>query len=659
MKNLLSILIFCFILFIGIKAECLAQTKIEIDSLDSKNNFKSSSCDTIKTIRNPFNKGNFIAWQDLVKGRISGVQITPYDGSPGANFSIIMRGAASLNRDEQPLIYLNDMPITFGSDEFGNLLSTINPKDIDSIQFLKNASETVAFGAGAHNGVILINMKEASTRKKLDISFTNAASFSFRKNQIDVLNSDEYRSEMINFLEGNQEDLNLLGNSDTDWQDEVYRTGFGRDHHLSAAGNINKFKYRLGIGLSNKDGVLKKSNYKRNSIHLNISKEFFNSLQLTFNANLSDSQENVGNKEAISDAYSFDPTLPANENSGAYYYHEHYGRWYSMNPLWRINNSKNKLNTKQEYWQLNAKYNLPFIDGLALSGLLSKNITDADRITAFEYSENNYSFYNSEDTHYRSNTNLQKIKLDYDLKLNGFVSKLIGGIYYQNQTIREEFERNLEYGESIIKEWFRPKGELKSYGGMFDIEFLDKYTIGTVYRRNKAKDSDYHIDYSGVYFSWNLGKEGFLNTSSLFDEFTLRASYGLHGKSNIKNKYLVPERHHSTNIGIDFSSFNHRLSTSIEYYHLKHKNVIGLIQIAAGSGYSNSILRNIGYISNKGIELSVFAEPIVSKQLKWLLQFNASYNKNELDRFKANDINHLSLPGNYCITSKLIGQIDT
>jgi iron complex outermembrane receptor protein len=635
MKKLLINLIFFFMLINYLEAESLIQTKAENDIFTTREIIDSNTCDTLKTTKNPFNKNDFIAWQDLIKGRISGVQITPNNGNPGSNFSILMRGSASLNREDQPLVYLDGVPIATNSNNFGNLLSTINPKDIESIQFLKNATETVAYGFDSHKGVILIKTKEARTKQKLDISFSNSASFSFYKNHIDVLTADEYRSEMIKFLEGNEEKLSLLGNANTDWQDEIYQTAFGRNHYLSIEGNISNFKYRLGYGITNKDGVLKNSNYKRNSINLNISKEFFKkSLRVGFLANISGVNEKVGDEEAISDAYQFDPTQAANENSSGYQNTTVFNPFY-INPLWRINKSKNKLTTNQDVWQLNAKYNFPFLKNLSLSALVSKSIMDSNREKKFERVVDDYNPNFIENLGYRMNTNLQKLALAHHLNLKGFISKITTGIYYQNQTDRLELseERRRNFLEEKCS---RLKRKLKSYGGNANIELLGKYSFGAVYRKDKNKESDYYIEYSGIDFEWILSKEKFLSESV----FKLRGSYGLLGKNNMDNSYLVSERHHAANIAIDFTSFNNRLSTTIEYYDLRHKDLIGRIPIFSEQGEENYIIDNFGYVSNKGLELSVFAEPIVSKQLKWIIEFTASYNKNKLDKL-ADGINNL------------------
>lgn len=643
MKRFVSILFFCFLLIHCLKADHLKQNRNVKDSLNSKDVVSSLVSDTLKNLINPFNKGDFVAWQDLIKGRISGVQINPINGAPGENFLIMIRGAASLNRDEQPLIYLNGMPVTTSSNSFGNLWSTINPIDIESIEILKNATETATYGLGSHKGVILIKTKESNTKRKLDISFSNSASFSFCRNKIDVLNADEYRSVMINYPDIATSHLDKMGNSNTDWQDEVYRTGFGRDHYLSAAGNLNTFKYRLGFGLSNKDGILKNSNYKRNNLNINISKEFFESLQIGFTANIADIDEKVGEINAISDAYQFDPTQLADENSLKQYYQKTYGRWYYTNPLWRINNSKNKLTTNQEYWQFNAKYYFPFLKELSLSAQVSKNIIDAERVREFQESFDPYNDLRFEDSDYRLNTNLQKIKFEYQHKKDGFISMINTRIYYQNQTDREESGDNIRYGESVQFNRLRQKKDLRSYGNEFDLEFLGKYAIKTAYRRDKAKNSDYYIEYSGIGLEWNLGKEQLLKESTLFDELKLRASYGIQGKSNMDDFRLVPERHHSTNIAIDFVSLNNRLSATVEYYNLHHKNVLGLVSSYFGNGYSNYKIQNLGYITNKGLEFTVFTQPFISKQLKWNLQFNASYNKNELDKFTL-DFNKYIIP---------------
>ena len=193
-----------------------------------------------------FNKGTISSPEQLINGKISGVQIMSASGSPTAGSTIRIRGGASLNASNDPLIVLDGVPLESGgiSGNDNNFLSLINPNDIESMTVLKDASSTAIYGSRASNGVIIITTKRASERLKINFSSNN--SLQVKTKSADMLSTSEFRN--IVTKEGTAGQIALIGNSDTNWNDEIYKIAFGTDNNLSVAGAIKKLPYRVSLG---------------------------------------------------------------------------------------------------------------------------------------------------------------------------------------------------------------------------------------------------------------------------------------------------------------------------------------------------------------------------------------------------------------------------
>ena len=207
-----------------------------------------------------FNKGIISSPEQLISGKISGVQIMSNSGSPTAGSMIRIRGGASLNASNDPLIVLDGVPLETGgiSGNSGNFLALINPNDIESMTVLKDASSTAIYGSRASNGVVIITTKKAAG-DKLTIDFSTTNSIQMETKLADMLSTDQFRQVVENT--GSAGQISLLGNTNTNWNNEIYKSAFGTDNNLSLSGSLKKkLPYRLSLGYYNQDGIVETDN---------------------------------------------------------------------------------------------------------------------------------------------------------------------------------------------------------------------------------------------------------------------------------------------------------------------------------------------------------------------------------------------------------------
>ena len=266
------------------------------------------------------NRGAVTSPDQLLLGKVPGLLVTPASGEPGTGAQIRIRGNASLNASNNPLIVIDGVPVTGdGGAGMGNPLSTVNPDDIDTYTVLKDASATAIYGSRASNGVIIITTKKGKG-SKMQVSYNSSYTVKNNADQIDVLSGKEYADYMTNVYQANGSDAekiqSLLGYNgkiyDTNWQDMIYRTAFSTDHALSVYGNNEEgnFPYRVSVGANYDQGTVRGGDNTRVNASVNLSPKFFDE-HLTVNLNVKGlyNKSNWTNN-AVGDALSYDPTKP-------------------------------------------------------------------------------------------------------------------------------------------------------------------------------------------------------------------------------------------------------------------------------------------------------------------------------------------------------------
>lgn len=273
------------------------------------------------------NKGLTVSPQDMIAGKVAGVNVATSTGQPGGGSAIRIRGGSSLTASNDPLIVIDGVVMSSGSVEgLSNPLSSVNPTDIESFTVLKDASATAIYGSRASNGVIIITTKKGKTGS-VKINYSGNVSVSTRKNKIDVMTGDEYRDFIINnpnATEAMITAVNLYPGVNTDWQDEVMRTAVSTEHNISAYGSVKDYlPYRVSFGYTNQNGILKTSNFERYTGSVSLTPKFFDDhLNMNLNAKGIYIKNQFADTGAVAGAVSFDPTKPVkNDNNkfGGYF----------------------------------------------------------------------------------------------------------------------------------------------------------------------------------------------------------------------------------------------------------------------------------------------------------------------------------------------------
>jgi TonB-dependent starch-binding outer membrane protein SusC len=639
-----------------------------------------------------FQKGNIASAEQLLQGKVAGLQITTGGGSAGGGSRIRIRSGASLNASNDPLIVIDGIPVEGnGIAGSANLLNTINPNDIESMSVLKDASATALYGSRASNGVIIITTKKG-TKGKLRFSYNTLFSVGTVAKTVDVLSGDQVRS-IINAdaaASGNNSYKNILGTANTDWQNEIFRSAIGFDNTVSASGAIANIPFRASIGYLNQNGTLKTNNFKRASASLNLSPKFFSDhLSVNISVKASQTKNVFADEGAIGSAISFDPTKPVlsgNKNWGGYY------EWLqtdlkpidlsTRNPLALLNLRDNTSQVGRLIGNIQLDYKLHFFPDLHVlvnlgidrsSGEGNDNI---DSVSATNYkTKGRFSYYEQ-----KKKSNLADVSLFYTKELKSIKSKVDVLIGHSYQNFLTEVSNFPSFGQdgSLIPNTTpnfatdRPEFRLESYIGRLNFSLQDKYLITASIRRDGSSkfSKDNRVGYFPSFAAaWKLKEEGFLKSVSFVTDLKLRIGWGKTGQQdgigfysylprysfsnssaqyqfgNTFISYLRPEGYEpnlkwentaTSNIGLDFGFLNNRLFGSVDVYKKKTSDLLAEVTVAPGANFANKIVTNVGNTENKGVELVVNTVPVKTKDLSWEFGFNYTYNVTKITNLLRN-----------------------
>ncbi|MBR5102402.1 MAG: SusC/RagA family TonB-linked outer membrane protein, partial [Muribaculaceae bacterium] len=302
------------------------------------------------------NKGLVVSAQDMLGGKVAGLNVTDGGGTPGGGASIRIRGGSSLNANNEPLIVIDGVPMdNNGVKGLANGLSMVNPQDIESFNVLKDASATAIYGSRGSNGVIIITTKKGHKGRAAQVSYNGSMTISTKKKTIDVMTGDEFRSFVKKLYEGNPREADAiaaLGTANTDWQSEIYRTALSHDHNIQVSGAVaDMIPYRVSLGYTNQQGILKTSDFERYTAALNLNPSLLEDhLTLNLNAKYMYANSRFADGGAIGNAVRMDPTQPVRSDDGRFTNMGGYYAWLAEasalnDPAW---------NTKQN---TNAPYN--------------------------------------------------------------------------------------------------------------------------------------------------------------------------------------------------------------------------------------------------------------------------------------------------------------
>lgn len=642
---------------------------------------KSDLTGSVATVKSKdFNKGLVSSPEQLINGKVSGVQIMSNSGSASAGSTIRVRGGASLNASNDPLIVLDGVPLEQGgiSGNSSNFLSMINPSDIESMTVLKDASSTAIYGSRASNGVIIITTKKGQ-QGAVKVNFNTTNSLQTRAQMVDMLSRDEFVNVINQFGDANQK--SLLGTANTDWNDEVYRTAFGTDNNLSVSGSIDKWlPFRVSVGYYNQSGLVRKDNVERWTGNVVLTPSFFQDhLKLTINAKGTLNNNSFNNGGAVWAAATFNPTIPV------YSGNDKYGGYNEAldadgvpvnagvrNPRGLVDLYDSKSKVSRFIGSMDVDYKVHFLPDLKLHATVGADYAKGDgTIYVPAYAAQSYNKDESlggSDYKYGPQKNENRLLTLYanyakyfeDIKSNVDLTAGYDYQYWKSTTPLYYTKSAAGTNLSTVKA-SDYRHVMLSYYGRINYSFDGKYLLTATVRRDASsrfsKDTRWGT-FPSVALGWTLTEEPWLKNQKVLSNLKLRASYGVTGQQEgignynylpvytysvtgaeafINGQYINtyrPEAYVSDlkwetttswNFGLDFGFLDGRIGGAIDFYTRKTKDLLASVPTAAGTNFSKTILTNVGNVDSKGIEASLNATPIQTKDWEWNLSYNFTW----------------------------------
>lgn len=626
-----------------------------------------------------FNKGMVSSPQELVNGKIAGVQIVNGGGSPNAGSTIRVRGGASLNASNDPLIVLDGVPMEVGGSVSGsgNFLSLINPNDIESMTVLKDASSTAIYGSRASNGVIIITTKKGSG-DGIKVSFQTTNSLSTKTKTSDMLDTDEFIS-IVNEL-GTDRQKSLIGNTRTNWNDEIYRTAFGTDNNLSVSGRATRWlPFRISAGAYCQDGILRTDNAKRFTGNLNLTPKFFND-ELRFQISLKGtySKNRFADTGAIWGGATLNPTIPVYSGSEAFGgYNEAVDALgipvtgALANAVGRLEQYKSTSDVYRLIGNIDVDWNIRWVEGLRLHATAGYDWSKGkghvyvpkEAIAYYTTGGRDYT-YGPQKNQNRLLTVYANYNRDFDALASNVDITL--GYDYQYWKYATPFyaEMNIDGIQQSTTAATDQRHSLISYYGRLNYTLMGRYLLTATVRRDGSsrfsKDNRWGT-FPSVALAWRVSQEDFFEPlRDAVNDLKLRASYGVTGQQDgITNYGYIPvytpgldgaqyqfggnpvytyrpeaynpglkwETTKSWNYGMDIALLSNRFTISADYYTRKTENLLATVPVPAGTNFDKLMLENVGNVDSKGLELAVNAHIIDTKDWSWSITANAAWQR--------------------------------
>lgn len=628
-----------------------------------------------------FNKGSVTTPEQLLMGKVPGVKINSNNGAPGSGSTIRIRGGTSINASNDPLIVIDGVPLDNGGIAgAANPLSLINPNDIETFVVLKDASATAIYGSRGANGVILITTKKGSG-DKINVNFTTNNSLSSIVKYANFLNADDYREVVNDF--GTQNQIDNLGDSSTNWQEQIYRTAYINENNVSISGGIAGVPFRFSAGNKHEEGLLKRHQLDRYATSLNISPKFLNDhIELELNSRYVHTDNFFTDQGAMWAANNFDPTRPILSGDTAYggYYETVFNvganagkpnRLAVRNPLGLINSKNDVSDVNRFIGNAKLTYNTHFLSGLKAVLNVGTDIVNSNGSVMIPATAASNFFDGGYSTRYDMEKSNQLIEglLNYtnaEIAEDHRIDLTAGYSFQEWSTLMPAYPVLSEAGDTTYAAGLPTdtKNALLSYYSRGIYSYKDKYVVTATIRRDGS--SRFSPENRWGWFpsasaAWIISEESFLKNSDFITYLKARVGYGVTGQQDIFSDYpYIPnyvegnstaqyqfgnqfisllrpngydygihwESTASSNIGIDFGLLNDKLSGSFDYYIKETSDLLASVPPLAGTNFTNFILTNVGSMKNEGFEMNLNLGLLNTRTTKIDLGLNATYNKN-------------------------------
>ena len=523
------------------------------------------------------NHGLITNAQEMMQGKIAGVNITSGGGTPGGGATIRIRGGSSLNASNDPLIVIDGLAMdNQGIKGAANPLTMVNPNDIESFTVLKDASATAIYGSRGSNGVIIITTKKGRKGMAPKVSYNGNVSYSVKKKTLDVLDADEYRSFIKSYYGADSEAASLLGNANTNWQDEIFHPAVSSDHNVTVQGGISNMPYRISVGYTDQNGILKTSNFQRTTASVTLNPSLLQD-HLTFNINgkFMYAHNRYANGDAIGDATRMDPTQPIYSSDPKYKNYHGYWQWLDSgaslkdenyttmwnrntvaNPLSRLYEKNDRANSYDYMGNIEADYKIHGFEDLRLHANASGDWANGTQDTDYaNWGPSNFYYGNSGFTYERK----------YNLTFSAYAQ------YYKDFLKTQHFDIMAGYEWSHTKYWgdsfyagiyprttnqvithddgttepaagkpyngstsiWKSESYLVSFFGRANYIAFDRYMItATVRRDGSSRFKEHWATFPSVALGWKINEEAFLKNVKWMDELKLRLGWGKTGQQD-------------------------------------------------------------------------------------------------------------------------------
>lgn len=581
------------------------------------------------------NRGAVVSTQDMLKGKVAGLQVIPGDGGPGSGSTLRLRGSASLNASNDPLVVIDGVPIASdGGAGMSNPLESLNPNDIESFTVLKDASSAAIYGSRASNGVIIITTKKG-TGNRPQVSYNGSVSVQQNTKRIPSMQPSAYRAYVdeiypVGTARGDAMRA-LMGNAETDWQKLIFRTAISHDHNISVYGNVkNKMPYRASFGYTGQQGTLKTSRYDRGTIDLSVNPKFLDEhLTLNLNAKGVYTHSVWADGGAVGNAAFYNPTVDpywrnadgsvdSKTTNGFWNYGTGRGDEFIPNnlagvgPLSQLFDAVNYGDTKRFIGNAQFDYKIHGFEALRINLNLGTDISYSDgnkgvnpgSFQAFQDTENPRIGQYSKWSNLRSNQVLElyaNFNKEFGIhRVDAMAGYSWQHFYGQDRSIsyfNGTDDIKLNPGETADSRYPFNKWEtyLVSFYGRLNYSIASKYLF-TFTLRDDASSRFSPKTRWGLFpsaaFAWNIEEEGFLKSVSGLSALKLRLSWGKTGQQEIGASYPYLARY----------------TTSTDPYHRFNMGSAGLVYYLSPGAYDPDIRWETTTTYNAGLDWGLFGD---------------------------------------------------
>lgn len=529
------------------------------------------------------NKGVVVNAQDMMQGKMAGVNVTSDGGTPGGGAQIRIRGGSSLNASNSPLIVIDGVAMdNTGIKGMANPLSMVNPQDIESFNVLKDASATAIYGSRGSNGVIIITTKKGRSNQPLSVSYAGSVTASMKKKDIDVMNGDQYREFITNLFGAGSPQVAALGTANTDWQDEIYRTAWSHDHNLTVSGAIgsgkNALPFRASVGYTNNQGILRTSQFERYTAALNLNPSFLdNHLNVNIALKGMFAKNRYADGAAIGSAVGYDPsqsiydhTSPDAANFGFYHTWRGAGlektedpKWPSTfntlatkNPLAVLNLKNDRAHSRDFIGNAEVDYKIHGFEDLRLHATVGADIAAGQQDTDIDPTSPLASYYGYTGWSRQLKRNLTfntyaQYYHDFNDKYNNHFD-IMAGYEWQHFWHRDK-SNSIQYypstnllkagqiykqggkdynGDGVLEDYvYATENYLVSFFGRANWSLMDRYYLTATVRADGAsRFKDHWATFPSLAFAWKVKDENAFKNINWLSDLKFRLGWGMTGQ---------------------------------------------------------------------------------------------------------------------------------